>query len=478
MGVEGFIVASIMVVLFMLCAACLGCAICFVCCAIPIMKLSSIVCHDLVQSIQNMFHAPNSSRAAASAGTYELVRESYSGYNAYNLRQPVLSAVQMNEDVVEAEAYLVPPLFEVQPATAYYVDHNEGDRETIPKSGYKDVWAAALFLVNVVVICYFAVGAALNTNWKGETDVEPTGIASMGPALVLMVTLLITMIVVAVSVILPVWINHVDRVIEGMIWLNICMLALVALLCLLTMNLIGTAVFAFSAYLTHRYLEAVRPRIPFAAAVLSTACAAVRSNYTGLLLVAFGLLVVQVGWMLMWTTATYGIFYVYDPSLRNQQDHSSGGLVLFSLLLSLFWGQELARAVLQATVSGAVACWWFHPERRAPVRGSLFRAVTTSLGSLCCGSLLVAAVHTLRAVLEHLKSRLRGGGVDRSGSSRRRNSLFDMLSVCAIVVADFLLRCLEDVFRYFNKYAYCYVAAYGHGFMQSGKQVTELFANR
>jgi hypothetical protein len=53
-----------------------------------------------------------------------------------------------------------------------------------------------------------------------------------------------------------------------------------------------------------------------------------------------------------------------------------------------------------------------------------------------------------------------------------------MLSVCAIVVADFLLRCLEDAFRYFNKYAYCYVAAYGHGFMQSGKQVTELFANR
>lgn len=476
MGMEGFVVALAVVVLFMLCTACLGCAICFVCCAIPLMKLLSIVCHDLVQSIQNMFHAPSSSSSrATAAGTYELVRESYSGYNAHNLRRPVLSTAQMDEDVVEAEAYLVPPLFEVQPATAYYIDHDEGDREMIPKSGYKDVWAAALFLVNVVVICYFAVGTILNTNWKGDPGIEPTGIASMGPTLVLIVALLITMIVAAVSVMLPFWISHVDRVIEGMIWLNICMLALVALLCLLTMNLIGTAVFAFSAYLTHRYLEAVRPRIPFAAAVLSTACAAVRSNYTGLLLAAFGLLVVQVGWMMLWTTATYGVFYVYDPSLQDQQNHSTGGLVLFSLFLSLFWGQELVRAVLQATVSGAVACWWFHPERRAPVRGSLFRAVTTSLGSLCCGSLLVAIVHTLRAVLEHLKSRLRGrGGADSS----RRNSLFDMLSVCAIVVADFLLRCLEEAFRYFNKYAYCYVAAYGHGFMQSGKQVTELFANR
>ena len=466
--VEGFFVASVVVVLLMLCTACLGCAICFVCCAIPMMKLSSIVCHDLVQSIHNMFHAvPSRSRAAA---TYELVRESYSGCNAHNLGPHVLSTAQMNEDVVEAEAYLVPPLFEVQPATAYYIDHDESNMETIPKSGYKDVWAAALFMANVVVICYFAVGAALNTNWKGDQW-------TMWSALVLMVALLITMIMAAVSVMLPFWISHVDRVIEGMIWLNICMLALVALLCLLTMNLIGAAVFAFIAYLTHRYLEAVRPRIPFAAAVLSTACAAVRSNYYGLLLAAFGLLVVQVGWMLLWTAATYGIFYVYDPSLRNQQDPTTGGgLVLFPLLLSLFWGQELARAVLQATVSGAVACWWFHPERRAPVRGSLFRAVTTSLGSLCCGSLLVAVVHTLRAALEHLKSRLRGGGTDRSGS--RRNSLIDLLSICAVVVADFLLRCLEEAFRYFNKYAYCYVAAYGHGFMQSGKQVTELFANR
>jgi len=383
----------------------------------------------------------------------------------------------MNEDVVEAEAYLVPPLFVVQPATVYYIDRADNSREMIPKSGYKDVWAAALFLINAVVICSFAVEAGLNSSVEADQVEELSWVTSMGPVLVLMTALLVCMIAAAVSVMLPLWISHVDRVTESMIWLNICILALVALLCVLTTNLIGTAVFVFFAYLTYRYLQAVRPRIPFAAAVMSTACAAVRSNYIGLLLAALGLLVVQVGWVLMWAVATYGIFYIQDPSLRDQQDHTAGGLVLFSLLLSLYWGQELVRAVLQTTVSGAVACWWFHPERCTPVRGSLFRALTTSLGSLCCGSLLVATVQSLRAILRHLKNRLRRGSDDSRGGNRR-GSLVDLLSACLIVVVDFLLRCLEDAFRYFNKYAYCYVAAYGYGFMQSGKQVTELFTNR
>jgi hypothetical protein len=32
--------------------------------------------------------------------------------------------------------------------------------------------------------------------------------------------------------------------------------------------------------------------------------------------------------------------------------------------------------------------------------------------------------------------------------------------------------------QYFNKYAYCYVAAYGLGFVESAKKVTQLFTDR
>jgi len=41
-----------------------------------------------------------------------------------------------------------------------------------------------------------------------------------------------------------------------------------------------------------------------------------------------------------------------------------------------------------------------------------------------------------------------------------------------------LLRCLEDLIEYFNKWAFVYVAVYGEAYIPSGKSVINLFKNR
>jgi hypothetical protein len=41
-----------------------------------------------------------------------------------------------------------------------------------------------------------------------------------------------------------------------------------------------------------------------------------------------------------------------------------------------------------------------------------------------------------------------------------------------------LLSCLEDVIAYINRYAYCYVAAYGYDFITAGTTVMQMFTRK
>ena len=64
------------------------------------------------------------------------------------------------------------------------------------------------------------------------------------------------------------------------------------------------------------YLQSVRPRIPFASAVINAACSALRSNYVGLGAVSLVFMFLQLLWLLMSSAALY--FAVHFYQLRNQ----------------------------------------------------------------------------------------------------------------------------------------------------------------
>ncbi len=123
-------------------------------------------------------------------------------------------------------------------------------------------------------------------------------------------------------------------------------------------------------------------------------------------------------------------------------------------------GLQVLKAIVQVTTSGTLAVWWFQPKRLAAVRGSLFRAMTTSFGSICFGSLIVAVIHALRDMLQYIKNQSQR----RRGGQRGNENVVLAIVVCII---DFLLRIIEQILEYFNKYAFCYVAAYGTGFVRS-----------
>jgi hypothetical protein len=120
--------------------------------------------------------------------------------------------------------------------------------------------------------------------------------------------------------------------------------------------------------------------------------------------------------------------------------------------------------VVHVTVSGTFASWYFLNRASNtdavslmpsnPTIGSFKRATTYSFGSICFGSLLVAAIKTLRALVH---------GMRRNG---------DNIVACLL---DCILGCIERLMEYFNLYAFTQVAIYGKTYCKAAKDTWKLF---
>jgi len=212
--------------------------------------------------------------------------------------------------------------------------------------------------------------------------------------------------------------------------------------------------------LTLCYTRAVWHRIPFAAINMVTAGTAIKANL-GVTIFAMFFTVLQLFWLVLWSVAFAGVYsstYVCDNN--NKCDANYG--FLFLLFVSLFFTQQVLQACVHVTVAGTVGTWWVAPEESGfcsrGICNSFIRTVTTSFGSICFGSLLVAIIQALRAL----------------ANSARNNGDAGFLAC----IAECILGCLASMLEYFNKWAYIYVGIYGYSYIESGKAVMQLFADR
>jgi hypothetical protein len=89
---------------------------------------------------------------------------------------------------------------------------------------------------------------------------------------------------------------------------------------------------------------------------------------------------------------------------------------------------------------------------------SVHSALTTSFGSICFGSLIVALIQALRALANEAQNNGDAG-----------------VLAC---IAECILGCIQSFVEYFNKWAFIYVGLYGYSYLEAGKNVITLFKNR
>ncbi|CAI5721217.1 hypothetical protein KXD40_004730 [Peronospora effusa] len=338
---------------------------------------------------------------------------------------------------------------------------------------------AFIFLLNVTIVGTLAI-------WKGVPALKEDmgksrsdGRVPQGHSIAWTMIGLLCLIGLALSCTwMKLLMTYASSMIRVALWLNVAMVVIFAI-STLSVNIWAALVFFFFAAINVCYIYLVQNRIGFASANLKAACAGLQ-QHSAIFGLAFFLVIQQLAWMLLWGLASLGmhrIFMEADPNCDREIELASrgrnhGGLcvgfpayaALFYMLVSVYWGQQVLQNILTCTTAGVIATWWYQPNSQKATLGALYRSVTTSFGSICFGSLIVAVLQALRTMANTAR---------RRASEENNGGL-----ACLACLAECILSCLANIVEYINQWAYVYVGVYGYPFRTSGKAVMDLFTNR
>ncbi|KAI8081408.1 plasma-membrane choline transporter-domain-containing protein [Halteromyces radiatus] len=199
-----------------------------------------------------------------------------------------------------------------------------------------------------------------------------------------------------------------------------------------------------------------RSRIPFATAMLASTIG-VMKRHPSTVVIGIVTLIIQTAFSMWFILTVVGIYERYYSTTSN---NASLNLAMVFLVFSYYWTSQVISYVSYVTLAGIYASVYFNTGPH-PSLPSLRRAVTTSFGSICFGSLLIALVEFLRYFIS----------IARSSTD---NPIFSFL----LCIVDCLVGCFQGFFEWFNNYAFSGVAIYGKSYIQSAKRTWTIIKDR
>lgn len=195
----------------------------------------------------------------------------------------------------------------------------------------------------------------------------------------------------------------------------------------------------------------LRRWFPFAVSMLSLAMEILKRNPL-LCDVGAGTVLIQMIFIAIWCLASTGV-------MLQSADGNMPVMELSFLLVSLFWTAQVVKNVAHVTVAGVAASWYFdtQEENQRPLRASLKRAVTSSFGSICLGSLFVALLRALNTL----------NRVDETNRTAGQRSNFTVVACRAALRAYGTL--FSRLLPLFNQYAFTQIAIYGLSYSAAAK---------
>ncbi|KAF7724750.1 putative choline transporter, neither null mutation nor overexpression affects choline transport [Apophysomyces ossiformis] len=326
--------------------------------------------------------------------------------------------------------YYTPPPPQSQPGyanNAYggngYAELGQPPQEKIrPSSGFKDIWAAGLWICNLVgFIVLSVIGLrAFSSNQQHPIvtlDANTARIfgysAIVGFGLSFLYLLLANAIIVYFGVTIYYFARH---------YYSAAIVFLIFSLMLETVTSI-----------TRRYKSTI---------------------ITGLLS-----LILQTLFSIWFVLTVVGVYNVYNKPTGDNA--TLKGIMVF-LVFSFYWTSQVISYATHVILAGVFATVYFvNNQIRHPIWGSARRALTTSFGTVCFGSLLIALINLVRFFV----------------SLARSNSDSALLGFVLCIV-ECIVACVEGIFEWFTYYAFSGVAIYGDAFIPTAKRTWTLIKDR
>lgn len=136
------------------------------------------------------------------------------------------------------------------------------------------------------------------------------------------------------------------------------------------------------------------------------------------------------------------------------------------LLFCWFWASQLIVAFGELVSALSISCWYFTRDKKSEGNKTVFWSFKTAffkhLGTVAYGSLIIAIIKTIRAIIAYFQKKAKKSG------SKLLQYILCMLQCC--------VWCLEKCMKFLNKNAYIQTAIYGYSFCKAARSAFFLIA--
>jgi hypothetical protein len=256
------------------------------------------------------------------------------------------------------------------------------------------------------------------------------------------------------------WLEMIKRYANCLIWFcllfSVAMFFVMGIVCFAMGAAVPGVIMLILGGLNALYVYFVRNRIEFSATIL-TIVVEVLKKFPASYWVAYASVLAQAVWMLIWVI---GAGSTLNQLEKDKSSQGNQGFVYFIFLVSFYWSSQVIKNVVHVTVSGVLGTWYFlYPANAppSPTSAAFKRATTTSFGSICLGSLIIAVIRALRTMVRAAKD--------------NKNEWVRCIVLC-------FLNCLDSLVTYFNVYAFTQVAIYGKTYCEAATATWQLLKSR
>ncbi|CAH02692.1 Pns1p [Kluyveromyces lactis] len=337
-------------------------------------------------------------------------------------------------------------------------------------------WPFTIFFAGCV-IAFIVVAAITLRAWSqnsssqgsGVYDGANTGTLTTNSAIMLAISCIIAFVFSIIGIVLARMFPKFF-IIAGILFNIIAGLATAIMYLSLKYYSAGIVFLVFTAICALFYWR-MRHRIPFTVAVLKTVMDVMKSYPQTWFVTLIGS-IIATAFSILFSAVIVATYMKYDDKANNPGCSTNGGScsnakLIGLLVLVFFCGYyiaEVIRNVIHCTVSGIFGAWYYFSKSdqgmpKWPGFGALKRSLTYSFGSICFGSLIVTIIETLKAVLRLAVDGVMGGGGADNGWMQ-----------CLALIANWIFSFLEWLARYFNHYAYVFIALYGKPYLRAAKE--------